>query len=69
MKQEQSIADAERVRQLLLAWATAIRTGAQHAILQGHDPDILVYDVLPPCSTGERRLSRELEQLAAADAG
>ncbi|MEW6762890.1 MAG: hypothetical protein AB1437_18895 [Pseudomonadota bacterium] len=42
MKQEQSIADAGRVRQLLLDWATAARTGARDAILQGHDPDVLV---------------------------
>lgn len=48
MKQEQSIADAARVRQLLLDWATATRTGARDAILQGHAPDVLVYDVLPP---------------------
>lgn len=48
MKQEQSIADAEHVRQLLLAWATATRTGAHDAVLQGHAPDVLVYDVLPP---------------------
>lgn len=48
MEQERNIADTESVRQLLLAWATATRTGAHDAILQGHDPDVLVYDVLPP---------------------
>jgi len=48
MNQEQNNPDTERVRQLLLAWASATRTGARDAILQGHDPDALIYDVLPP---------------------
>lgn len=48
MEQERNIADTESVRQLLLDWATATRSGARDAILQGHDPDVLIYDVLPP---------------------
>ena len=48
MEQKRNSADTESVRQLLLDWATATRTGARDAILQGHAPDVLVYDVLPP---------------------
>ncbi|MCD2516894.1 nuclear transport factor 2 family protein [Massilia sp. G4R7] len=48
MNQERMNPDAEQVCQLLLAWANATRTGARDAILQGHDPDALIYDVLPP---------------------
>jgi len=48
MSQERHFSDTERVRQLLLAWATATRTGARDTILQSHASDVLVYDVLPP---------------------
>ena len=48
MSQDHGFSDTERVRQLLLAWATATGTGAHDAILQGHAPDALIYDVLPP---------------------
>ena len=48
MNRERKLSDIERVTQLLLAWAAATRTGARDAILQGHAPDALIYDVLPP---------------------
>ena len=40
--------DAEQVRDLLERWARATRQGPRDAILSGHHPDVLIFDVLPP---------------------
>lgn len=40
--------DAEQVRHLLHRWAAATREGQREAILRGHHPDVLIFDVLAP---------------------
>jgi ketosteroid isomerase-like protein len=38
----------EQIRQLLEEWATATRRGAQADVLRNHEPEVVIYDVLPP---------------------
>lgn len=44
----ESTAAEEKIRGVLDQWAAATRTGAQDRILANHDPDVVIYDVLPP---------------------
>lgn len=48
MTERHSRPDTEQVRRVLLSWADATRAGNQGKILQGHHPDVLIYDVLQP---------------------
>lgn len=41
-------AEAQHIRQLLARWAQRTRAGNHDAILAGHHPDALIFDVLPP---------------------
>lgn len=36
------------IRGVLDQWARATRTGARDRVLSNHEPDVLIYDVLPP---------------------
>ena len=48
MAENQLQSDAEQVRHLLQRWAAATRAGQHDIILQGHHPDVLIFDVLAP---------------------
>jgi ketosteroid isomerase-like protein len=38
----------EQVSLVLSAWAAATQTGAHDEVLRNHEPDVVVFDVLPP---------------------
>lgn len=48
MTETQRQANNEQVRELLQSWASATRAGKRNEILQNHDPDALIFDVLQP---------------------
>jgi ketosteroid isomerase-like protein len=48
MIKSSNTAQAEKIRRLLLSWAEETRKGNHDAVLAGHHPDVLVFDVLAP---------------------
>lgn len=48
MSPERPATAEEKIQEVLDRWARATRTGARDEILANHEPEALIYDVLPP---------------------
>jgi ketosteroid isomerase-like protein len=45
---ESSRTPQDEIREILEEWARATREGAQEEVLRNHEPEVVIYDVLPP---------------------